>query len=291
MKLKQALLLRGLLLGWLACIGLLADAAPEPAHCQNDCVPIGQWNFKLSLGYGMRSNPVIGQDDVTFLVVPEFSYYGKRFFIDSFDAGYTLYDKGNHQVNAILITPGFEQGFFNRLNISNLSLKQNESSASQDLSQEPVGTQAYIKLSTRRTAGLSGVEYIYIHPRFDWQTQILQDVTKIHHGQKIRTAISIPLQYGQIQYKFSTGLFWQSHKLIRYYYGLDNDEVSDPDLTYQGGSSTAAFVKGEWERHINKRWSIQGVVSYKWLGNGVTDSPIIENKTITTGFIAGVYHF
>ncbi len=286
------LFLRVLLFSWLAGIAGVASAAPERAQCQGDCVPIGQWSFRLSLGYGMRSNPVINQDDITFVVVPEFNYYGKRFFIDDYDVGYTLYDKGNHQLNGILITPGFEQNFFNRLNISHFSLKQSEVNAdSVDASQDRPQAESNIKLNKRRTAGLSGIEYVYIHPNFDWQTQILQDVTKIHHGQKVRTAISIPWQQGKNHYKFSTGLFWQSHKLIHYYYGLEANEVSDPNLIYQGGSSTAAFIKGEWERHINKRWSIRGLVSYKWLGRGVTDSPLVEDKNVTTGFVAGVYHF
>lgn len=275
-------------------------------HCQGDCVPIGKWQFDLSIGYGIRTNPVVDQDNIPFVIVPRITYYGKRFFLDSYDLGYTLYDKGVHQLNAILITPGFEQTFFNRWDLRNFDLGDATFEAgmpgvasstggpdtlSPSEGAENAPTPSNIKLRNRETAGLSGIEYTYIHQYFDWQTQILQDVTRLHKGQKVRSAISIPFQSKRDFFEVSLGAFWQSRELIDYYYGVDNDEVYDTSLSYQAPSSTAFYLSGEWEKRLSKRWGLRGVISHKWLGSGVTNSPIVKEKTVTTAFFAGVYHF
>lgn len=244
--------------------------------CQGDCVAIGEWKLSLSVGAGMRSNPVLGQEDVPFLVVPKFSYYGKRFFLDSYDAGYTLLDRAHHQFNAILITPGFEQAFFSDWELTNRDIGDAGSTHS---------------LHKRRTAALSGFEYTYIHPLFDWQTQLLQDVTGVHSGQKIRSALTLPWVKNKHAWEFSAGATWQSHKLVNYYYGVRDNEVNNTNLAYDAPATTSAYIKAEWETRFNKHWGMRAVTSYKWLGSGVTNSPIVIDDSVFTFYAAGVYHF
>lgn len=284
----------------------------EETSCQGDCVPIGQWQISVSLGLGMRTNPVIGQDDTPFIIVPRISYYGKRFFLDSYDLGYTLIDKQAHQFSAILISPGFEQAFFNDWSIRNFDLggssfaggptqgidgSGKDPDAPQDGSDpiteapDPEEELEPINLHKRRTAGLSGFEYTYIHPYFDWQTQILQDVTHIHDGQKIRSAITVPWVKNKNYWALSAGATWQSQELVDYYYGVTEDEVYDSAKVYTATSSKAFYIKAEWERPLSKHWGLRALTSYKWLGSGVTDSPIIEEDGVFTVFAAGVYHF
>lgn len=244
--------------------------------CQGDCVAIGEWDLSLSLGAGMRSNPVLGQDDVPFVVVPKFSYYGKRFFLDSYDAGYTLLDRKHHQFNAILITPGFEQAFFSDWQLTNQDLGDTGSTHT---------------LHKRRTAGLSGFEYTYIHPLFDWQTQLFQDVTGVHHGQKLRTALTFPWLKNSHAWELAAGATWQSNNLVNYYYGVRGNEVNNANFVYDAPATTSAYIKAEWETRFNKHWGARAVTSYKWLGSGVTNSPIVIGDSVFTFYAAGVYHF
>ena len=48
--------------------------------------------MSVSLGIGSRSNPVMGESDIPLVVIPQISYYGKRFFLENLDLGVTLYE-------------------------------------------------------------------------------------------------------------------------------------------------------------------------------------------------------
>jgi outer membrane protein len=264
----------------LLAIALLTKTAQAELGCQGDCVPIGEWQFSLSVGLGSRTNPVLGQDDVALYLVPKFSYYGERFFVDSYDIGYTLIDQPSHQVNALLISPGFEQSYFTDWTLTNVGIGDID---------DPL--QNRIRLHDRDLAGLSGVEYTYTHSNFTWQTQLLQDVSNVHQGQKARTAITLPWKKGRSHWELSFGGTWQSHKLIDYYYGVRADEVIDQRLVYRAPANSSLFVLGQWETRLSKHWGLRAVTSYRWLGTGITDSPLVDEQGSTTAFVAGVYHF
>ncbi|WP_082354038.1 MipA/OmpV family protein [Marinagarivorans algicola] len=286
----QHFFMLGLLVLSLALLMMLFSLSiqAEESSCQGDCVPVGKWDISVSVGLGIRTNPVIKQKNEIFTLVPKISYYGKRFFFENYDIGYTLIDQQAHQFNAILISSGFEQVFFNNGRIHSIELDNNTAHSDTPVTDHSRPT---LKLHKRRTAGLSGFEYTYIHPNFDWQTQILQDVTHIHDGHKVRTAITVPWVNQKSRWAFSTGATWQSQQLIDYYYGVDDTEVYDASKAYHANASTAFYIKAQWERPLSQHWGLRALVDYKWLGSSVTRSPIIQEDALLTAYFAGVYHF
>ena len=91
---------------------LSAAAAVQPAAAQTpckfpstDCVAVGDLEVSVSVGYGTRTNPVVGRDDIPLFVVPHVSYYGKRFFLESLEPGVTLYESDAHTFN-LIASPG-----------------------------------------------------------------------------------------------------------------------------------------------------------------------------------------
>ncbi|MDZ7924480.1 MAG: MipA/OmpV family protein [Marinagarivorans sp.] len=288
---------------FIASLWLLAStyASAEP-RCAGDCVAVGKWDISIGLGYGIRSNPVIGQKDIPYIVVPSVSYYGQRFFLNNYDFGYTLWDNEQHQLNALIFTPGFEHIFFNEHNIRQYDVKTSAVSPpampgdpNTDPSSPTVSPSdkyhTSINLHKRRTAALSGFEYTFIGEHFDWQTQFLQDVSSTHKGQKVRTALTYPWQFNRQQWLLSTGLTWQSKKLIDYYYGIHANDTALTEMHYTANASLAFHVGLEWEKYFSKHWSLRGVANYRWLGDSVKDSPIVEDDAVSTLFMAGVYHF
>jgi outer membrane protein len=273
----------------------VSTRAIADTRCAGDCVAVGQWDISIGLGYGVRSNPVVGQKDIQYVVVPKVSYYGKRFFLDNYDLGYTLWDNERHQLNALIITPGFEQIFFNNNSLRQLDV-DTSAIAPPPIGSEPVNPEddksnAAFTLHERRTAAFSGFEYTLISRHFDWQSQFLQDVINTHGGQKVRTALTFPWQFNHQQLSFSAGLTWQSRKLVDYYYGIHSNDTALSALHYSASSSTAFHLGLEWEKYFNKHWSIRGIANYRWLGDGVKDSPLVEDDAVSTLFMAGVYHF
>src|SRR5690349_8884632 len=54
-----------------------------------DCVAVGHWNFDVSLGAGLRTDPVVYEAAIPLVVIPHVSYYGKRLFVEDLDFGIT----------------------------------------------------------------------------------------------------------------------------------------------------------------------------------------------------------
>lgn len=81
-----------------------AGAAPVSSvddcdAASRDCVVVGKWNFSIALGAGVRTNPLVRGQDLPLLVVPQFSYYGKRFYIDNLDVGFTALESAKNTLS------------------------------------------------------------------------------------------------------------------------------------------------------------------------------------------------
>ena len=105
---------------------IAAAAGPLPAAAQSackapsqDCVVVGDLGVSLSFGAGTRTNPVDGRDDIPLYVIPQISYYGKRFFLESLEPGVTLYESDAHTFN-LIATPGYDRVFFSRNDLQNV---------------------------------------------------------------------------------------------------------------------------------------------------------------------------
>jgi outer membrane protein len=83
-----------------------------------DCAAIGRWNFSVALGTGVRTNPLVNGKDIPLVVIPQFSYYGRRFFIDNLDFGFTLAERGANAFN-LIATPGYDRVYFYRTDLQN----------------------------------------------------------------------------------------------------------------------------------------------------------------------------
>lgn len=102
-----------LLVVWFGLMAAVNAAAENPVQCQQDCVPVGEWSFRLGIGAGVRVNPLNDGDDTPLVLLPELSYYGKRFFLKNFELGYTFLETDRHQLNG-LVSPSYDQMLFNR---------------------------------------------------------------------------------------------------------------------------------------------------------------------------------
>lgn len=88
-----------------------------------DCTVVGEWNFAVSVGAGLRTNPLFDGDDIPLVVLPSVNFYGKRFFLENYTAGWTLFDdNARNMVNAV-VTIGFDQVFFERWDIGNFGFE------------------------------------------------------------------------------------------------------------------------------------------------------------------------
>jgi MipA family protein len=278
-----------------ACVVAFASTARAEDDCKspsNDCVPVGGWNFSLSLGAGVRTDPVIHESDIPLVVIPQISYYGERFFLDNLDVGVTLVDSDQNTLS-LVASPGYDRVFFyhsdpQNIFVNGLSLNEFVAAGAPAVATK-VGadntTTVTVKFPprSREITYLAGPEWTFKHDGVTGQLDVLHEITGHNHGDEVRAALGVPL--GKLGGAWSTdfGITWKSSEIVNYYYGAPH--------VYQGGAALDPFVKLAFVRPLKGRWKLTAFVECERLGNAISDSPIVDARFVTTTFVGTMYSF
>lgn len=275
---------RILLASCLVALGAPVSAA-EANQCTQpsaDCAIVGQWEISASLGLGQRSNPVEGRSDIPLVVIPRISWYGKRFFLENLELGYTLHDGEANTLN-LIAAPGYDRVFFYKNDFQNIfiagtGIAGNATFTAAGAMVPPEGREFPVK--RRRTTYLVGPEWSFSYGDVTGQLNALREVTGENEGYEMRAALAAPLLSGPTHSLVaSAGFTWKSQEIVRYYYGVDG--------LYEPGSAFNPFVKLRYSRPLAERWTISAFAHYEHLASAISSSPIVNEDHVTTVF-AGV---
>ncbi|MFO7306067.1 MAG: MipA/OmpV family protein [Gammaproteobacteria bacterium] len=268
---------------WAAALVLIlwsaAAAAQTPCRAPSaDCVIVGKWEISLSIGYGERSNPIAANSDIPLHLLPQISYYGKRFFLENLELGFTLHETDAHMFN-VIAAPGYDRVFFVRNDLQNIFV----SASTVSLNAPPTAVPSFelvreYPIGGRRTTYLVGPEWLFRAGRFVGQLDALREVTGEHDGYEVRAAIATPVVQSKSSLVVSAGLTWKSSALVQYYYGVDG--------LYEPGAALNPFIKLGFVHPLSERWSFSTSVHHERLADSITDSPIVAEDSVTT-FFAG----
>ncbi|HEY6622005.1 MAG TPA: MipA/OmpV family protein [Steroidobacteraceae bacterium] len=259
----------------IAAAAVASTARASPADdCDaesQDCAVVGKWNFSLALGAGVRTNPLVHGQDLPLVVVPQISYYGKRFYLDDLDLGFTAVD-GKTSSLSLIASPGYDRIFFYRSDLQNIFVNVGGAS----------GTRPFPSRS-RSITYLAGPEWTFNDGGIIGQFDLLHEITGHNHGDEVRGAIKIPVIRSTGALSATVGLTWQSAAIVNYYYGA-------PGI-YESGSALRPFLKLGYTRPLGKGWRLEGIAQYEHLANAIADSPIVAHNHVVTSFLGFVRAF
>ena len=263
-----------------------AFAGDDCAASSDECVPVGGWSLSVALGAGVRTNPTVHGQDIPLVVVPQFSYYGKRFFIDNLDPGVTLFE-GDSNTLSLVASPGYDRVFFYRSDFQNLfigattGVTGGHSAFVIANTRTPQATQA-IPDRARKVTYLAGPEWTFKHAGISGQLDYLHEITGRNHGDEIRAALGIPLGNALGgAWSANFGATWKSAAVVNYYYGYPG--IYDP------GWALNPFAKMGYSRALSSKWTFSAFVHCERLGNAIFDSPIVDRRYVTTAFVGATY--
>jgi outer membrane protein len=246
-------------------------SAPSP-----DCVVVGEWDLSVAVGIGERSNPIVNSSDIPLVVIPQISYYGKRFFLENLELGYTLYEGAAHTLN-LIATPGYDRVFFIRDDPQNYFVV----GAGGTLVSPPTPDIERALERPRHTTYLVGPEWLFDVGRLTGQVSALYEATGRHKGYEVRTAVAVPLVQTRSSLVLSGGFTWKSSQLVDYYYGIDR--------FYEPSAALSPFIKLGFSRPLGERWSINAFVHYEYLDDAIAESPIVVEDSVTSAFVGVVF--
>jgi MipA family protein len=247
----------------------------------DECVAIGRLNFSVALGAGVRTNPLVNGKNIPLIVTPQFSYYGKRLFIDNLDFGFTLFDRGSNTLN-LVATPGYDRVYFYRTDLQNFFVGFPDGF---NPSTESPGTPGATKVSPRapRITYLAGPEWTFKYGSVSGQLDLLRDATGQNRGDEIRGALGLPLLKSKGTVSADIGFTWKSAATVNYYYQVP--------LLYSGSAAFDPFVKLRYTLPLSSKWRFNAFIEYEHLGNGIADSPIVTQHSVATFFTGAIYTF
>jgi outer membrane protein len=273
-----------LLLAFFASPGVRAQTnCGEPSE---DCVEVGQWDISLSLGGGVRTNPIRSNSNIPLVAIPKISYYGKRFFLENLEAGVTLHETDSNTFN-LVAAPGYDRVFFVSNDLQNIFVDNTVPSGFYagttfvDTKEGRVPIPGDVPLRPRRTTYLTGPEWSFSSGPLTGQLSALYEVTGRHHGTEVRAAMAAPVIKRKGEWVVSGGVTWKSAEIVRYYYGVEG--------VYQPKAALNPFIKVSYDRPLSNRWALNAFVHYEHLANAVADSPIVSESEVTTAFVGFVY--
>ena len=299
------------LLGLVACLCCAAVQAAEDEPAERS------WNLGFALGAGTRSNPLVSGETIDINAVVDFSWYGKRFFFDNGDFGFTLKQESTWSLS-LVTTVSNEREYYSYLTGKNLGLKSllhnnqgiaagedttdtkgtsrdpgvktdpNASSLAPELN-DPVYLNRNTELPDRDYAVNGGLEFLHISPWGDIQAQVLTDISSTYDGQQAWLSWSKPWFTQTSQFNFTLGLEWKSANLVDYYYGVLPGESFDGRPVYEGRAGTNRFIRFSARHRLGKHLSVVGMMEREYLSNAISDSPIIDSDHVDTVF-AGLYY-
>lgn len=273
----------------LACRAGVAYAEDDCATPSDDCVAVGHWTLSVAVGAGVRTNPLVNAQDIPLIVVPQFSYYGKRFFIENLDPGVTLLE-GDVNTLSLVASPGYDRVFFYRSDLQNIFIGGTTSATGgtpTGVGKLPGGSgsspQGFREFPAhaRKATYLAGPEWTFKYAGLSGQLDYLHEITGRNHGDEIRAALGIPLARVGGSWNANVGVTWKSAAIVNYYYG-------DPGL-YRLGWALNPFVKIGYSRPLSSKWKLDAFVHCERLGNGIADSPIVAHRYVKTVFVGATY--
>jgi outer membrane protein len=242
---------------------------------------VGSWNLSVALGAGIRTNPVVDSKDIPLVVVPQFSYYGKRFFIDNLDPGVSLFE-GDANTLSLIASPGYDRVFFYRSDLQNFFVGGPTSvAAGGQTAFVRNGKFREIPARPRKITYLAGPEWTFKYAGMSGQLDYLHEITGRNHGDEIRAGLGIPLGQLAGSWTSNVGVTWKSAGIVNYYYGV-------PDV-YEAGWALNPFAKIGYSRPLSSKWKLDAFVHCERLGNAIADSPIIRGHYVTTAFVGATY--
>jgi outer membrane protein len=263
------------------CAGASGETGPS-----GDCVAVGKWNFSLALGAGVRTNPVAGGKDIPLAVIPQFSYYGKRFFIDDLDVGFSLAESAANTLS-LIASPGYDRVFFYRSDLQNIFVTGLPATSAAEVPYVRVPGNASngtpIPPSARHVTYLAGPEYTFKLYGISGQLDVLHDITDQDNGTEARAALGVPLMRSHGSLSADAGVTWKSAGIVNYYYGV-------PTI-YRAGAALDPFVKLGYTLPLSGHWRFSTFAQYERLGSAIADSPIVAEHYVATAFVGAVYTF
>jgi outer membrane protein len=278
-------------------------APPAPAIASSPVSPAGQpsaplmvepperrWRLGAALGYGVRSNPLIQSDDIPVIVDLDFGWFGKRWFIDNGDVGFTLFDD-DRSTTSLVARLNSDRVFFGKTNTRyvnftyagrgvTVAFSPPDPSAPGAIDVQPVE----VKPPDRDYAIEVGVETLIDGEWGSTTLRAFHDVSGTHEGYELSADFSRRWTAGRFSIAPMVGVAYKSARLNDYYWGVNASESNVALPQYSAGAGFAFQGGALANYYISRNLRLAVSLNYERLPDSVARSPLAEDDYVLAYF-------
>jgi outer membrane protein len=270
--------------------GADADASGAAATASVPAPPARErsWRLGAAFGYGERTNPLIQSDDIPVIVDLDIAWFGKRWFFDNGDVGYTLFDRPQ-STTSLVARLNSDRVFFGKTNTryvnftylgAGVTAPLPPSTDSPAVTPEPIE----VKPPDRDYAIELGVESLIDG---DWGAATLRafhDVSGTHGGYELSAHYSRRFTTGRLSVAPTVGISYKSAQLNDYYWGVHAGEANAALPEYHAGGGFAFEGGLVTNYYLSRNLRLAVSVNYERLAGDVADSPLSEDDYVLAYF-------
>ena len=152
-------------------------------------------------------------------------------------------------------------------------------------------TPGLLGLRKRETSIPLGVGTLQVTPMGGFMLNAFHDVRQ-SQGQLFEAIYAAELDLPQVSFYPLLGAEYQSSEYVRYYYGISAQEAAASQYAlYQPSGSFNDFIGLIADIKLTDDYHLNGYVRRKWLGYGIEQSPIVNQRYLDTGYLSLSYRF
>jgi MipA family protein len=247
--------------------------------------PEKHWRLGAAFGYGQRTNPLIQSDDIPVLVDLDIAWFGKRWFFDNGDVGFTMFD-GASSTTSLVARVNSDRVFFGKTNTRYVNLAYTDGGFG-PASPPALPVPVQVDPPDRDYAIEAGVESLIDG---DWGAATLRafhDVSGTHGGYELAAYYSRRFTTGRFSFEPTLGISYKDAKLNDYYWGVHPEEASNALPEYHAGAGFSLEGGLVANYYLSRNLRVALSVNYERLADEVADSPLTEEDYVM-GYFSGL---
>jgi len=272
----------------LACAQEIQPGAAHTPVAVPAAAPERHWRLGAGLGYGNRSNPLIQSDDIPVIVDLDVAWFGKRWFFDNGDIGFTLVDRPRF-TTSVVAQLNSDRVFFGKTNTRYVNFAYSGYGRAETPLVDPedgavVTGPVEVVIPDRDYAIELGFETLVDG---DWGAATLRafhDVSGTHGGYELSADVSRRWTAGRVSFSPSLGVAYKSARMNDYYWGVNADESSPALPAYEAGGGFAFEGGLQANYYLSRQLRLAVSINYERLAREVAASPLAEDDYVLAYF-------
>jgi MipA family protein len=264
------------------------------------------WRVGAAFGYGERTNPLIQSDDIPVIVDVDIAWFGKRWFFDNGDVGYTLFDRPS-STTSLVARVNDDRVFFGKTNTRYVNFAyagngittalppplptSNGNPGGPVSGSEDPPPPVEVNPPDRDYAIELGVESLLDGDWGSAELRAFHDVSGTHGGYELSVHYSRRWTSGRLSIAPTVGLSYKSAQMNDYYWGVHADEASDALPEYHAGAGVNLEGGLVTNYYLTRHLRFALSVNYERLADQIAASPLAEDDYVMAYFSGFAWTF